>query len=161
MKKIKTSLGCSNCSSSNIEFSIEYCNEKVKSIEEEDRVAKIMTRQKVYNCKCNTCGHNYIVDHGNEKYILFEKPYSINCLGDINLLATFDTESGFEHSYKICSTTYSPFEKNTNSKEEIYLMLIEGEEFPVIISKQTVEEIVENHDKAHKLVINTLQSRHR
>lgn len=159
MKKINTSLGCTNCHSSNIQYYIEFHDEKTKVIKDEN--TKIITRQKVYNCKCNNCGYNYIIEHGIEKYVLFEKPYPINCLGDINLLATFDTESGFELGYKICSTTYSPYEENPDLKEEIYLMLIEGEEFPIIISKKTVQKMIENPSKARSLVINTVQSRHR
>lgn len=161
MKKINTSLGCTNCSSSNVEVSLKYRDEKVKYIEEEDNKAKIITRQKVYNCKCNNCGHNYIVEHGMEKYVLFEKTSPINCLGDIELLATYDTESGFEHSYKICSMTSSPYDKNIDLKEPVYLMLIEGEKYPVIISKQTVNEMIEYPNKAKELVINTIQGRYR
>ena len=41
------------------------------------------------------------------------------------------------------------------------MMLIEGEEYPVIISKQTVEEMIKEPSKARRLVINTIQSRHR
>lgn len=158
-QKIYTSLGCKNCHSSNIEYSIEYLDEKISIIKEEN--AKIITRQKNYNCKCNNCGHNYIIEHGIERYVLFEKPCPINCLGDINILATFETESGFELNYKICSTTYSPYEGHENLKELTYMMLIEGEEYPVIISKQTVEEMIKEPSKARRLVINTIQSRHR
>ena len=82
-------------------------------------------------------------------------------MGDIKLLATFDTESGFAHGYKLCLAMYFPYEEDTSLKEETYLMLIEGEEFPVIISKKTVEEMMGNHSKACGLVINTIQSRHR
>lgn len=159
MNKIRTSLGCTNCHSSNIQYSIEFINEKTK-IDEEEKV-KITTREIIYNCKCNNCGNKYSVNHGKERYCLFEQPYSINCMGDIKLLATFDTESGFAHGYKLCLAMYSPYEEDTSLKEETYLMLIEGEVFPVIISKKTVEEMMENHSKAHGLVINTIQSRHR
>ena len=159
MKKINTSLGCTNCNSSNTEFFIEFKSEEIKEINEEN--AKIITRQKVYNCKCNNCGHNYIVEHGIEKYVIFKNPSPINCLGDINLIMTFDTESGFERGYKIFSTSYSPYDKNANLKEVIYLMLIEGEKFPVIISKQKVQEFINNPNDASGLVINTIQSRHR
>lgn len=159
MNKIKTSLGCTNCHSSNIQYSTEFINENIKEIEEEN--AKIITRQKIYNCKCNNCGHKYTVNHGNEKYVLFKQPCPINCLGDISLLATYDTESEFELGYKLCLATHSPYVENTDLKEETYLMLIEGEEFPVVISKNNVPEIMEDHNKARKLVINTIQSRHR
>lgn len=161
MKKINTSLGCTNCNSSNVQCTLEYLDEKTKYIEEDDNEAKIITRQKVYNCKCNNCGHNYTVEHGMEKYVLFKKPSPINCLGDIELLVTYDTESGFEHSYKICSISSSPYDKNNDLKEQIYLMLIEGEKYPVIISKQTVNEMIECPNKAKELVINTIQGRHR
>ena len=159
MKKINKSLVCSNCYSSNVQYSIEFRNEQIKY--NEDSNTKTITRQKFYNCKCNDCGHNYIVDHGSEKYILFEKSCPINCLGDINLLVTYDTESGFEHSYKICSITSSPYDENIDSKEISYLMFIEGEEFPVLISKETVVEIIEEPNKARSLVINNIQGRHR
>lgn len=159
MEKIKTSLGCPNCRSSNTRASVEYQNVQTKYIEEQN--ASINTRQKVYNCECHNCGYKYIVNHGFEKHIVFEKPHPINCLEDISLLATFETESGFELDYKICSTIHSPYEKNTDLKEIIYMMLIEGEEYPVIISKQTVEEMIKEPTKARRLIINTVQSRHR
>lgn len=161
MKKINTSLACPKCNSSNVEVYLEFRDEKVKHIDEIDTSAKIITRQKVYNCKCNNCRHNYIVEHGMEKYVLFKKPSPINCLGDIELLATYDTESGFEHSYKICSLTSSPYDKNSDLKEPLYLMLIEGEKYPIIISKQTVNEMIACPNKAKELVINTIQGRHR
>ena len=159
MKKIKTSLGCTNCHSSNIQISMEFTDEKIKFNEEEK--VKIITRKKIYNCTCNNCGNKYSVNHGNERYCLFEQPNYINCSGDVRLLATFDTESGFESGYKLCAITYSPYETNIASKEETYLMLIEGEEFPVVISKKTVQELMESRNKARGLVINTIQSRHR
>ena len=159
MEKINTSLGCPNCHSADIQDSMEFLNEKTSFIKEDN--VKIITRQKIYNCKCNSCGHNYVVDHGNEKYILFEQPYPIHCSEDVCLLAVFETESGFERGYKLCSTTYSPYEKNTDSKEEVYLMLIEGEEFPVVISKETVQEMIYNRNKARDMIVNTFHSRHR
>lgn len=157
MNKIITSLGCPNCNSSNIQASVEFIDEKIK-INEEEKV-KVITRQKIYNCKCNNCGKKYSVNHGNERYCLFEQPYPINCLGDICLLATFDTESG--RGYKLCLTDYYPYEVNTGLKEETYLLLIEDEEFPVVISKKTAQEIMENHNKAHELVKNIVLSRNR
>lgn len=161
MKKINTSLACPNCTSSNIQCSLEYHDKKIKHCNDSENTIKIATRKKVYNCKCNSCGHNYIVNHGIEKYVSFEKPYQINCLGDVNLLAVYDTESGFEHGYKICSITQSPYDKNTNSEGIIYLMLIEGEEFPILLSKQTIDKIIDNPNKARSLVINNILSRHK
>lgn len=42
-------------------------------------------------------------------------------------------------------------------------MLIEGEEYPVLLSKQTVDEMIEDNDngKARTLIFNTLMSRNR
>ena len=49
------------------------------------------------------------------------------------------------------------------TREKIYLMLIEGEEYPVLLSKQTVDEMIEDNDngKARTLIFNTLMSRNR
>ena len=159
MEKIGTSLGCPKCKSSNIQFIIEYCNEKTEINAE--RGSKTSTRRKVYKCNCNQCGHFYSVDHGIEKYVLFEKQCQIGGAGDINLLATFESQSEFLLDYKICSITPSPYDDFSNPQEVTYLMIIEGENYPVIISSKSAQEMAKTPEKARRLVINTVASRHR
>ena len=162
MLTIKTSLACQNCGSTNIQSSSQIYDKKIEKIEYYDDVpATKITKKKLYNCKCNVCGHTYTVDYGTSEFILFESPQRENCSDDVDLIAFYETDFGF--NYKICSIISSSYDKNIKTREKIYLMLIEGEEYPVLLSKQTVDEMIEDNDngKARTLIFNTLMSRNR
>ena len=161
MKKIRLSLGCPNCNSSNIESILTFNDEKTEQNEYCDEPVTITTREKIYECKCNDCMHEYKVNHGYEKYTVFSNPCAINCLGDVHLLALYESESGFESNYKIVSINSSPYDESVNQQETSYFMFIDGEEFPVLLSKQSIGEMIESPKKAHVLVKNTCYSRNR
>lgn len=158
MEKIYTSLGCPNCPSKSIASSLIIYDEK---IETNDEGIRTRTRKKVYKCQCNECGHKYDVYHGEEKYIVFEKPNPVTCIEDVHLLASFESESGFESDWKICSITQSPYDRNSSNAEIIYLLFRTGDKYPILLSKQTIDEAIAEPEKARSLVINNFMSRYR
>lgn len=159
MQKICTSLSCPFCHSSNIQSSLEFRDEKIKYDENEN--TKIITKNRIYNCKCNNCKRDYTIDYGIDKFILFETPCSVSEAGDVKLLATFESQSNDTSNYKICSISPSHYDENTNSIEETYLILTENDEYPIILPKQKVSEIVDSPDKINLLTKNTFLSRYR
>lgn len=159
MKNISKSLGCPNCKSSNIEANFTFCDEVNEQTTYYSEDATLSSRRKVYECKCHDCNYKYKVDYGYEKYIVFSKPVAVNCSNDVHLLALYESE--MDRNYKIVSINYSSYDKNNNSEETSYFMFIDGEEYPILLSKQTIEEIIKCPDKAHALVMNTHYKRNR
>ena len=83
----------------------------------------------------------------------------------MDLIAFYETDFGF--NYKICSIISSSYDKNIKTREKIYLLFIEGEEYPVLLSKQKVDEMIEDNGKfeengkAYTLIFNTFMDRNR
>lgn len=158
MEKIDTSLACQFCGSSNVQCSLQFCDEEKKV--DETLEAVITTKHRVYKCQCNDCKKNYVVDHGIDKFILFKNPCQVTEAGDVKLLAEYESQSKFVHGYKICSIVPSYCDNNT-SKEETYLILTDGDEYPIVLQKQDVDSIIDKPDKVKSLTKNTFFNRYR
>lgn len=152
MEKIATSLACQSCGSSNIRSVLEFCDAKT----EYDKClnAEITTKHRIYNCKCRNCQKKYTVDHGIDKFTLYKSPYKINCLGDVKLLAEYESQSAFIRNYEICSIT-------ATNAQEIYLIFTENDKYPIVVSNQDIAEIVNKPEKARILTKNIFLNRYR
>lgn len=148
MTKIKTSLGCPQCNSSNVTHEILYSDvETQRGMYYEDEYPFIkITRRKNYDCKCHNCGKTYMVDHGIESYTRFEEPCRWDQC-DVSLLAIYESES--ERSYKIVLV------------QGIYMIFCDDDEYPVIIQNEQVEEFVADNQLTKKYLFNTMMNRHR
>ena len=159
MKKISTSLACKYCGSFNIDSTVKFYNKKTRY--EKDLDAKIITKHRIYKCRCNNCKKNYIVDHGIDKFTLFKKPYKITETGDVKLFAEYVSQSSFVNDYKICSVNISSYLRNEASMNEVYLVLTDNDKYPIVLPKQDLEELLEKPEKVKSLTLNTFFSRYR
>ncbi|MBQ6135698.1 MAG: hypothetical protein IJI60_05220 [Bacilli bacterium] len=144
-------LQCPNCNSLNVDIKL-----KEKEGEEgyiyNNPITKI--RSQVYTCKCKDCGYEHEFHYGYEKQFLPFQPFPANDLNDIRILSIYQSDSPLEKNYKIVSLENSIYDEK-NKQEIIYLLFIEGEEYPVLLSKETIEEIINDPPKIHTLIKRT------
>ena len=125
MKKNKESLYCPYCKSNNIEVTnkIDFGLEP-KSFEYYDVLATKNEKNIFLECKCNNCHNNFKYNYGKEVYLTFSEAPIVNNIGDVKLHLVF--ESDRTSDYKIISLI--------RNNEQVYLMLIEDEEYPACIA---------------------------
>ena len=139
------SIICPYCESNNVDVlyrikkNIEpICYEYYNSIATENQsIAYIM-------CQCNKCNQKFKYTLGKENYITFNEPLVVTLGEDIKLYlvhkSTYDTE------YRIISI---------NSDDgEVFLIQIKGEEFPAMLTRERVSELLNNKEESKKLVRN-------
>lgn len=151
---------CPICKSFDVQVSQQIHDEKLEKIKYYGMdSAKKITYKERYHYKCNVCGYeSYDSDYVNAEYIVFDSPCQVNEMHDVELLALYKSGA---YNCKICSINSSYYDKNMTKGEKIYLMFIEGEDYPVVLSKETIDEFTEKPDKVYSLAVNTTMSRNR
>ena len=169
MEKNYKSMACPKCSSSDVNVSSRI-GEPIKNSREIDGIEmKTIERPRIYSCKCNNCNNEYEVKNTYEVFRLFEKPYlPISCIGDMYLIAKYETDDPSFHNYELISLSTTPYNKND---EIAYLILLKSDRYPIKISKETVDIIVKEINdlyesnietkKDKELTINTYLSRNK
>lgn len=154
---------CPICKSFDVQVSQQIYDEKLEKIKYYGMdPAKKITYKKRYHYKCNVCGHeSYTSAYVNAEYIVFDSPYQVNEMHDVELLALYKSGHESGTNCKICSINSSYYDKNMTKGEKTYLMFIEGEDYPVVLSKETIDEFTEKPDKVYSLAVNTTMSRNR
>ena len=139
MKKDLKEISCPNCQSSNITIRRKITQQELTNSEE----STIKTEPIIYECTCQDCGKKFTIHLGYRNYFVCINPLPIDEEKKIHLLETFQSDSPLEKDYKIISIE----SKNKKEKELTYLLLTKEEEFPKIISKETVEEVKKDPPK--------------
>ncbi len=145
----KITLTCPNCKSSNLVFHKKLAKEET---EEEHSYVKI--KPNTYECKCNECGHEYEINCGYEKQYTFKNTSPCIYFDNANILSIYISDSPLEKNYKIVSLEHIT---ETNKKELIYLLLVEEEDVPILLSKETIKEMIEEPEKTKTLIKKIIQ----
>lgn len=155
-KNLAQSLKCPECSSKNIDIKL-----KEKEGEEEyiynNPITKI--RSQSYICKCRDCGHEYEFHYGYEKQILPFRPFPANGLNDVKILSTYESDSPLAKNYKLVTVENSIYGENQEEKALAYLLFIEGEDFPVLLTEEKTEELKKEPNKVLTLIKDTCSKR--
>ena len=155
-KNLAQSLKCPECNSKNIDIKL-----KEKEGEEEyiynNPITKI--RSQSYICKCRDCGHEYEIHYGYEKQFLPLRPFPANSLNDAKILSTYESDSPLEKNYKLVAVEHSVYDDAKEEKALAYLLFIEGEDFPILLSEEKTEELKKEPNKVLTLIKNTCTKR--
>ena len=146
MKKEIKNLSCPICHSNNI--TIYKKNTDKEQIEYND-TTKI--RPNLYECHCLDCNHTYKISYGYETQTVCANPTPLNGLKDVKILSYYKSDSPLDKNYKIISIE--------NDKEQAYLIFAEEEEFPIMLSKEKVPEMIKEPPKVLTLIKNTCDKR--
>ena len=139
MKKKLKKLSCPNCQSTNINLTKKIETEEPNELS----IDAIKIKPIKYECTCLDCNHTFEINYGYSKSFIFVNPLPINETKSLNLLATYQTDSPFEKNYKIISA-----ESNNN---KVYLVLVEDEELPILLSEEAINEIMSDPPKVLSL----------
>lgn len=156
MKKNKVNFKCTCCNSIDIDF-----NETGNLTRNDIENIKIIEREVIYDCKCNKCGNEYKIPAGIDKYYIFDKEENVDQSDDIKMLLKFETTSCFKKSFSLCSAKISIYDNNLDSDNDIYFILMEDDEYPIFITKETKDEFISDFNKIHSFVYNNWMQRHR
>lgn len=159
-KNLNQSLQCPICNSLNISIKLKE-KKKGEIIEFTENNSTKKIRNQTYQCKCNECGYVYEKEYGYEIEMNSITPTPINNLNDVKILSIYNSDSPLEKNYKIVSLEQSIYDENKNKKELVYLLFIEGEEFPILLSKETIDKIINDQPKVHTLIKKTCLERSR
>lgn len=149
-EKIAKSIGCPYCDSSNTKAKLQYKQHSVIT-SYLDGESKEQIYKKDYNCHCNICNKDYVVNYGYDKHTVFNKPYPITCSADVKMLAMFKSDSS--RDYKILET------KVGNSK--IYFITYEDDEYPIFLNEKDVNKYVNDFKLTDALLFCTWMNRYR
>ncbi len=155
MEKNYKSMACPKCSSSDVNVE-SHISEPIKELKEYEGIeVKTIKRERIYSCKCNNCNNEYEMNYDFEKYRLFGKPYlPFSNIGDMDLIASYETKDPSYHNYKLISLSTTPYDKNYKD-EETYLLIIDAEKYPIKISKESVDIIVNEINDLYESNIET------
>ena len=146
----KLTLTCPNCKSTNVEFHKKLA--KKEAYEKENTYAKI--KQNTYDCKCQECGQEFELNCGYEKQYIFKNASPCIYFNNANILSIYMSDSPLEMNYKIISLEHIT---ENNRKEYIYLLLVEGEDVPILLSEESINEMIEEPEKTNVLIKKTYQ----
>ena len=135
MEKEFKSRSCDVCSSSNVKTIKKYISDI--NTRDENNI-KTIELKKNYLMKCNDCDNEFIIEY-LERYHLYE-PSLIGQLGDIELLASYETQDSSNHNYDLISIVNTPYDDDSLD-DKIYL-LCGDDKYPIKISKEKAEEII-------------------
>ena len=141
----KITLTCPNCKSPNIEFHKKLANKET----EEEEYTYVKIKPNTYECKCQECGYEYEIDCGYEKQYTFKNSSPCIYFNNANILSIYMSDSPLEKNYKIVSLEHI---KDQKEKEYIYLLLVEGEDVPILLSEDSVREMMEESEKTNVLI---------
>lgn len=146
MKKDKKMLSCPNCKSSNVTLQKKNIQKEFNDDSSQEKNI-IKTEPIVYECTCQDCNYKYDVNVGYRNYFICANPMPVDESKKVKLLATYNSDSPLEKDYKIISV-----QTDSNNKSEVtYLLLLKEEDFPKVISKETLEEVKQEPPKVFSL----------
>ena len=144
MDKINKSLACLYCHADGLDISYSPNDEVTK--DKQDKVT-LVNIKRTYNCHCKKCNNSYQVDYGVAKLRRY-KPYtSGTCIGDVRVYVRYESE--FDRSYTIADV------------QGVMMMLVEEDDYPIIIDRKEVDTLLSDHKKAKEKVNNRWMSRYR
>ncbi len=135
MKKEKMNLSCPKCYSNNIAI-----HKKEKEVSNNPVQISPIT----YECECQECHHKYELHYGYEAQINCIKPVPIDGYDNVKLLSSYKSDSPLDQNYKIVSIN--------NDKDESFLLFIEDEQYPLLLSKDNIKEMKEEPPKVLTLL---------
>lgn len=144
MKKDFKNLSCPNCQSSNI--TIRRKNIQPEDAKNSQEESTIKTEPIIYECTCQDCNKKFEVHQGYRTYFTCCHPIPIDEDKNIHLLATYQSDSPLENDYKLISI------KETDQKHLIYLLLMKNNNYPIEVSQELINEIVEEPPKVFSLI---------
>lgn len=93
-------------------------------------------------------------------YIVYGVPREKTGIGDVKLIAEFQSEK--EKNFQILiSCKKCSRGRNKIKVEEIYYMLLEGDMYPVFITKAQVNTFIVDFEKAKEFIYNVWMNRYR
>ncbi len=144
MEKIYTPLCCPYCNGEHGNNVTHKAEDKIEKDENEHRT--IVTIKRDYNCYCNNCKKGYTVDYGMARLIRYY-PFITAANDDIKLYVEYESE--FDRSYRITEVKGIP------------MVIMDDDPYPIIISNDQEEELIDNHTEAISFTYNTWMTRHR
>lgn len=144
MNKVRKSIACPKCNAFGVNISVSEVDDYEK-IEYENVTG--FTIKKTYKCICKKCGESYEVDYGNAWLRRYNPPDYGTCIGDVKKYVTYESE--FDASYKIVSVGSTS------------MIISDGDMYPIVISADRRDELVNNHEKTKNLVYNRAMDRYR
>ena len=132
---------CPTCNSKVISSGWYFEDIEPKEFEYNGSIAHNRRRVKYYKCRCNTCRKMLIINGGTENFITFNNPPKEEA--DVTLYAIY--ESDFKPSFKIFSLK--------SGIHEIYLMKIDDLEYPVLVPKERILELITDINESKNFVL--------
>ena len=139
MKKEKLNLSCPQCSSENI-----ILRKKQNTMTDSRKENPIQLNPITYECECQNCHHKFELKQGYETQITCAKPVPIDGYKNVELLASYKSDSPFDLNYKIVTIH--------NKEDESYLLFVEDQQYPILLSKQNVPDIIDEPPKVLTLI---------
>ena len=144
MNKIRASLACPKCKASGSDIELSK-KDDYKKYEYEDITGFDIKR--TYKCHCKKCGNYYEIDYGQAELRKYDPPICDTCVNDVFKYVSY--ESDFDRSYVIVDVNNVP------------MIIMDDDIYPIIIYRNEKDELINNHDKAKKLVNNIWMNRYR
>ena len=132
-KKNYTSLGCSNCYSSNVSIDKRY--EVIDK--NEFSYCKEVDVKKTLSCTCNKCGNKHDVVYNGTSIL-----YNDESMSDYCLLAEFATEDTSCFNFKLIKIFNTFYDKYRTDDNYIYLLTSDEIDAPILITKEFADDIL-------------------
>ena len=142
--KDRESIACPKCKAFGVNISVSEVDDYEK-IEYENVTGFNIKR--TYKCVCKKCGESYEVDYGNAQLRRYNPPEDVTCYHDVKEYISYESE--FDRSYRIITT------------RGISMIIIDDDMYPIVISEQKKNELINNHEEAKSLILNIWMSRYR
>ena len=133
-----TRTDCPYCHNKNIEIRKEYDKEVMC---DDDNVKFFYGYDHLLDCFCDLCKTHYRVNKGSYRYYVYDNYFPTNS-NDVKKLVTL--RSDFERGYDIISVL-------NEKEEEVFMFIPYVDRYPLILSKEKVDEIINTPEVGKKL----------
>ena len=144
-------MACPKCHNRLVDNMQTSYTEQIVPLEEEtfdDCVVSGFKAIGKYKCHCKVCGEEYEVKWGMSSYRKYDPPYYDTQLGDVLVYVRYYGNE-MHRGYKIISV------------DDVPMMMIDEDEYPIILTDQEKDELVNDHVKARIKANDTWMNRYR
>ncbi len=143
-------LACPKCHNDREGDIVAVYTEKLVPVNEKEGNSKVTGFDNIetYKCHCKVCDENYEVYWGKTKLRKYNPPFEDTVIGDVVVYVWYEGDEN-RKSYKIVSV------------DDVPMLIVANDDYPIILSSEEKNELINDHKKAKTKVYNTWMDRYR